>query len=185
MADVKTNLQDELWWQNLDNWIFDDAKIITYKNLSASLKVHVNLAKKMLYSFYAENAEKLAPSFLLAGNLKNSSMISVKIVTLEQLEAEEKKFAADFTKHLFSLSKKLDQNIEAIEVLNADADWRNNCDSVEMAKLRGIKHEHDLKVRKIVQEDKKETAKEVKKETTKEVKHEAAKEVIKFASIHP
>ena len=46
--DVKV---DSMYMENLEEWIEDEDIIISYKYLSRSLKVHVNVAKQMLFNF--------------------------------------------------------------------------------------------------------------------------------------
>ncbi|CAG7682314.1 unnamed protein product [Allacma fusca] len=42
---------DDLYLDNLKEFVYDDKKVVTYKFLSVYLGVHVNLAKQMLYTF--------------------------------------------------------------------------------------------------------------------------------------
>ena len=42
---------DDMYMENLEEWIFEEEKIVTYKFLSRSLKIHVNVAKQMLFNF--------------------------------------------------------------------------------------------------------------------------------------
>jgi DNA polymerase subunit Cdc27 len=48
---------------------FNDVKVVTYKYLSRSIKVHVNVAKQMLFNFVDEERKK-KPSTQLGKKLK-------------------------------------------------------------------------------------------------------------------
>ena len=64
---------NELWWQNLEEWILDDSKIVTYKNLACNMDVNVNAAKKMLVQFHQGNPKKVSAFYLISGQTKTVS----------------------------------------------------------------------------------------------------------------
>ena len=49
--------------------LLDDSKVVTYRNLSSLLDVHVNISKKMLYTFYQQNQDKLCAVYLICGKM--------------------------------------------------------------------------------------------------------------------
>ena len=77
-------LKDELWWQNLEEWIFDESKLVTYKYIASSLKIHVNAAKKMLYTFHKESNRKTFAIYLVVGRIKEGC--HVKLIADKDME---------------------------------------------------------------------------------------------------
>ncbi|KAH3686720.1 hypothetical protein WICPIJ_002300 [Wickerhamomyces pijperi] len=63
----------------------------TYKLLSRELNIHVNDAKRLLYSFYLKNKELITASFVIVGSIKDSPGCSIKLTeNLEdQIQFEE------------------------------------------------------------------------------------------------
>ena len=53
--------------------LLDDSKMVTYRNLSSLLDVHVNTSKKMLNTFYQQNKDKLCAFYLISGRMKSGS----------------------------------------------------------------------------------------------------------------
>ncbi|XP_071949853.1 uncharacterized protein [Antedon mediterranea] len=52
----------DMYLENLEEFVFDENKIVTYKWLSQTLQVHVNQAKQMLYTFFNQQITKEANS---------------------------------------------------------------------------------------------------------------------------
>ena len=65
--DVKV---DSMYMENLEEWIEDEDKVISYKYLSRSLKVHVNVAKQMLFNFVETKKTQLGVVYLVSGLLQ-------------------------------------------------------------------------------------------------------------------
>ena len=95
--------QDELWFQNLEEWIFDESKLVTYKYLAASLKIHVNAAKKMLYTFNKESSRKTFAVYLVVGSINEECHI--RLIADEGIEKEEAKFDKVLSKHVYALGQ--------------------------------------------------------------------------------
>ena len=105
--------EEELWWQNLEEWIFDNSKVVTYKYLAASLNVHVNAAKKMLFTYHDKSKKKTVASYLLAGRKDGGTVITV--VPESDLPAQEKNLDSVVSKHVFALSSPIkDQQISNV-----------------------------------------------------------------------
>ncbi|XP_074070670.1 DNA polymerase delta subunit 3 [Macrotis lagotis] len=75
-------MADQLYLENIDEFVTDQNKIVTYKWLSYTLGVHVNQAKQMLYD-YVERKRKensgaqLHVTYLVSGNLvQNGNSVS-------------------------------------------------------------------------------------------------------------
>ena len=65
--DVKV---DGMYMENLEEWIEEEDLVVTYKYISRNLKVHVNVAKQMLYNFVASrksSESKLGVVYLVSG----------------------------------------------------------------------------------------------------------------------
>ncbi|XP_048360284.1 DNA polymerase delta subunit 3-like [Sphaerodactylus townsendi] len=86
-------MEDELYLENIDEFVTDQNRVVTYKWLSYTLGVHVNQAKQMLYD-YVERKRKensgaqLHVVYLVAGNLVQNGHVlhKVAVVREDQLE---------------------------------------------------------------------------------------------------
>lgn len=98
-----TDFQEELWWQNLEEWIFDESQVVTYKYLAANLNIHVNSAKRMLFTFHDQKKgnNKTKAIYVISGLLDDQ--MHVKLVTEDDLKQEEKKLKKGLSKHIFAL----------------------------------------------------------------------------------
>ena len=95
--------QDELWFQNLEEWIFDESKLVTYKYVAASLKIHVNAAKKMLYTFNKESSRKTFAIYLVVGTINEECHI--RLIADRCIEKEEGNFDKVLSKHVYALGQ--------------------------------------------------------------------------------
>ena len=55
------NKVDPMFMENLEEWILEENKVATYKYLSRSLKVHVNVAKQMPFNFAETKKSSYTP----------------------------------------------------------------------------------------------------------------------------
>ena len=65
--DVKV---DAMYMENLEEWIEEEDNVVTYKYISRNLKVHVNVAKQMLFNFVDSRKSsgcKLGVVYLVSG----------------------------------------------------------------------------------------------------------------------
>ncbi|XP_075581966.1 DNA polymerase delta subunit 3 isoform X1 [Pelecanus crispus] len=107
-------MEDELYLENIDEFVTDQNRIVTYKWLSYTLGVHVNQAKQMLYD-YVERKRKensgaqLHVTYLVAGNLMQNGHIchKVAVVREDKLEAMKSKLATIASVHVYSIQKAL------------------------------------------------------------------------------
>ncbi|KAM6095812.1 DNA polymerase delta subunit 3 isoform 2-T2 [Chlamydotis macqueenii] len=107
-------MEDELYLENIDEFVTDQNRIVTYKWLSYTLGVHVNQAKQMLYD-YVERKRKenlgaqLHVTYLVAGNLIQNGHVchKVAVVREDQLEAMKSKLATIASVHVYSIQKAL------------------------------------------------------------------------------
>uniref|UniRef100_A0A1A7WTJ1 DNA polymerase delta subunit 3 n=1 Tax=Iconisemion striatum TaxID=60296 RepID=A0A1A7WTJ1_9TELE len=104
---------DELYLDNIDEFVNDHNQIVTYKWLSLTLGVHVNTAKQMLYH-YLENKRKesspqLHATYLVSGKFVGSGQTchKVSIVREDQLEDFKSKMSLIVSIHVYSVQKAL------------------------------------------------------------------------------
>ena len=102
--------EDEMWQQNLEEWIYEESKIVTYKWLSKAISVHVNTAKQMLYYFLEKHntnqkKQALEVIYLLAGRLaKSPKSMKVCLAKSEDLKDKEAMFESLTSKHIYAIS---------------------------------------------------------------------------------
>ncbi|XP_055971887.1 DNA polymerase delta subunit 3 isoform X1 [Sorex fumeus] len=105
-------MADQLYLENIDEFVTDQNKIVTYKWLSYTLGVHVNQAKQMLYD-YVERKRKensgaqLHVTYLVSGSLVQNghSCHKVAVVREENLEAVKSKLSVTASVHVYSIQK--------------------------------------------------------------------------------
>ena len=110
MSESAENVED-MWKENLKEWVYEESKIVTYKWLSKQLSVHVNIAKQMLFDFTQshlkdEKKTELEVIYLLAGRLSSSpKSIKVSLVKSSDLAAKEAELVSLTSKHVYAVSK--------------------------------------------------------------------------------
>eukprot|EP00069_Balaena_mysticetus_P011286 bmy_01326T0 len=105
-------MADQFYLENIDEFVTDQNKIVTYKWLSYTLGVHVNQAKQMLYD-YVERKRKensgaqLHVTYLVSGSLiqNGHSCHKVAVVREDKLEAVKSKLAVTASVHVYSIQK--------------------------------------------------------------------------------
>ncbi|XP_039211819.1 DNA polymerase delta subunit 3 [Crotalus tigris] len=107
-------MEDELYLENIDEFVTDQNRVVTYKWLSFTLGVHVNQAKQMLYDYIErkrkENAgAQLHVTYLLAGNVVQNGHTyhKVAVVKEDKLEAMKAKLSTVASVHVYSIQKAL------------------------------------------------------------------------------
>eukprot|EP00112_Aurelia_sp_Birch-Aquarium-sp1_P013940 Seg2982.2 transcript_id=Seg2982.2/GoldUCD/mRNA.D3Y31 product="DNA polymerase delta subunit 3" protein_id=Seg2982.2/GoldUCD/D3Y31 len=118
--------EDELYLENLDEFVNDENKIVTYKWLSSTLKVPANKSKEMLQSFAKLQSTKgcqLNLTFLLGGKPTigdNKQGYKFVIVKEEHLEETRKKFSQVTCCHVYSIQKSKLQNFNILHGVDVD-----------------------------------------------------------------
>ncbi|KAM6158530.1 DNA polymerase delta subunit 3 [Rhynchocyon petersi] len=105
-------MADQLYLENIDEFVMDQNKIVTYKWLSYTLGVHVNQAKQMLYD-YVERKRKensgaqLHVTYLISGSLMQNGYCchQVAVVREDKLEAVKSKLTVTASIHVYSIQK--------------------------------------------------------------------------------
>ena len=106
-----------MYMENLEEWVMEEDKVVTYKYLSRSLKVHVNVAKQMLFNFTQSKPGQCVVVYLVSGLVRTKeSDISGDGVTLDttqkvllvkdtDLENVKSKFSEVLSQHIYSVQK--------------------------------------------------------------------------------
>ncbi|XP_008432145.1 DNA polymerase delta subunit 3 [Poecilia reticulata] len=126
---------DELYLDNIDEYVNDHNKIVTYKWLSLTLGVHVNTAKQMLYHYLEhkrkESSPQLHATYLVSGKLedKGQTCHKVSVVREEQLEDFKSKMSLVVSVHVYSVQKALLKDSGPLYSVDYDAikDNLKNC----------------------------------------------------------
>ena len=106
---------DEMYMENLEEWVLEEEKVVTYKFLSRNLKVHVNVAKQMLYNFTQSKPEQCVVVYLVSGlvptpDCDNDGVTlpttqKVLLVKDADLENVKSKFSEVLSQHIYSIQK--------------------------------------------------------------------------------
>ncbi|XP_064208519.1 DNA polymerase delta subunit 3 isoform X1 [Anguilla rostrata] len=103
---------DDLYLDNIDEFVHDHNKIVTYKWLSLTLGVHVNQAKQMLFHYLDQkrkdsSGSRLHATYLVSGRcLENGNMgHKVAVVREDQLEDVKSKMEVTASVHVYSIQK--------------------------------------------------------------------------------
>ena len=108
MAKTTENI-DDMWKENMNEWVYEETKVVTYKWLSKQISVHVNIAKQMLFEFVQSSQSKklsLEVVYLLAGRIAlPPHSIKVCLVKSKDLTRKEAEFQSITSKHIYAVSK--------------------------------------------------------------------------------
>ncbi|XP_077414160.1 DNA polymerase delta subunit 3 [Vanacampus margaritifer] len=121
------NIMDELYLDNIDEYVNDHDKIVTYKWLSLTLGVHVNTAKQMLYHYLdhkrKESSAQLHATYLVSGKCVDNGHTShrVSLVREEQLEDFKSKMSLIVSEHVYSVQKALLRDSGPLYAVDYDA----------------------------------------------------------------
>ncbi|XP_030638958.1 DNA polymerase delta subunit 3 [Chanos chanos] len=103
---------DDLYLDNIDEFVSDQNKIVTYKWLSLTLGVHVNTAKQMLYHYLEQKRKetsgtRLHATYLVSGKfVENGTMChKVSVVREDKLEDVKSKMDVTISVHVYSIQK--------------------------------------------------------------------------------
>lgn len=101
---------DNVYMQNLQDYIFDESKIVTYKWLSNNLSIHINAAKLLIDKFLSEQKSKnsdvsFVKTFYVSGILKDDNAMVSTVVKEENLTSFKEKFQTILSEHVYSIHK--------------------------------------------------------------------------------
>nr|XP_061795841.1 DNA polymerase delta subunit 3-like [Nerophis lumbriciformis] len=139
------NKMDELYLDNIDEYVNDHDKIVTYKWLSGTLGVHVNTAKQMLYHYLdnkrKESSAQLHATYLVSGKCVDNGQTShrVSLVREEQLEDFKSKMSLIVSIHVYSVQKALLRDSGPLYAVDYDAVKDNllNCSKYSAIRCSG------------------------------------------------
>ncbi|XP_059200720.1 DNA polymerase delta subunit 3 [Centropristis striata] len=126
---------DELYLDNIDEFVNDHDKIVTYKWLSLTLGVHVNTAKQMLYHYLdhkrKESSAQIHATYLVSGKFVDNGQTchKVSVVKEDQLEDFKSKLSLLVSVHVYSVQKALLKDSGPLYSVDYDAvkDNLKNC----------------------------------------------------------
>ena len=108
---------DDMYMENLEEWVLEEDKVVTYKYLSRNLKVHVNVAKQMLFNFVQSrqsSGDNLGVVYLMSGLVPAkggedaaTAATCQKVVLVKEQDREtvRAKFSELLSEHVYSVQK--------------------------------------------------------------------------------
>lgn len=133
---------DQLYLDNIDEYVQDQDKIVTYKWLSLTLGVHVNTAKQMLYHYLEhkrkESSGPLHATYLVSGKSvdKGQTCHKVAVVREEELEEAKSKLSVVVSVHVYSVHKALLRDSAPLYSVDYDAVRSNLLDCNRYSAIR-------------------------------------------------
>ncbi|KAK3925780.1 DNA polymerase delta subunit 3 [Frankliniella fusca] len=98
---------EEMYLQNIEEFVLDEDKIVTYKWLSKSLNIHVNKSKQLLYTFCKNKKDSVSATFLIAGKLRCNGECHMVVVGQDKYEETKSLFESFSSEHVYSVQKAL------------------------------------------------------------------------------
>nr|XP_018906176.1 PREDICTED: DNA polymerase delta subunit 3-like isoform X2 [Bemisia tabaci] len=100
--------EEQMCLENIEEYLMDHDKIVTYKYLSRSLNISMNDAKRLLakYASTSKHKSDLSSVYAVGGELKNDGGFSVIIAQDEDLDSVKSQFKEVSWEQLYSLQKK-------------------------------------------------------------------------------
>ncbi|KAJ1531577.1 hypothetical protein ONE63_000249 [Megalurothrips usitatus] len=98
---------EEMFLQNLEEFVLDEDKIVTYKWLSKTLNIHVNQSKQLLFAFCSNKSrqESVTATYLLAGRLRSTGENHVTVIGEEKYLEVKSSFDSLTSEHVYSVQK--------------------------------------------------------------------------------
>lgn len=135
---------DSMYMDNLDEFINDENKIVTYRWLSTTLQVHVNQAKQMLYNFviHQRNGDKednLNVTYFVAGLQKNEDSTKIhrcEVVSESNLEAVKSTLQELYSCHIYSVQKSKLQESDALYITDYNLMKENVFESCKQSSIQ-------------------------------------------------
>jgi len=177
---------DTMYMENLEEWILEENKVVTYKFLSRSLKVHVNVAKQMLFNFVETKKSSSMPLlgivYLVSGVVENKDSVkspddateptTQKVMLVKEKDLKEvlPKFSKVYSQHIYSVQ--LAEAVNQTSLYATDLEVFKE-DPAGATALTAIKNKNAVPreaIRVPIEHKKAEVKKEPKPEMKKEVK---------------
>jgi len=173
---------DPMYMENLEEWILEENKVVTYKYLSRALKVHVNVAKQMLYNFVTSNKSKqlLGIVYLISGLVENEKSnddgvteacsLKVTLVKEKDLDHVVNKFSQVYSKHIYSVQLSDEVSLTSLYATDLEVFKEDPLSSTSLCSIKNKNAIPREAIRVPVEIKKPDIKKEVKPEVKKEVK---------------
>lgn len=139
---------DEMYLENLDEWVNDENQIVTFKKLSLALKVHVNKAKQMLYSFVQhqrnnKDNDHLFVTYFVAG--LSHPVVGVKslkcmVVPEENIEAFKSTLSVVTSSHIYSVGRSKVKDDNKLYLADYDSIHTDSTTNTDIFKFSSIKY---------------------------------------------
>ena len=159
----------------IQNWI-DDSKVVTYRTVAYFLDVHVNTAKKMLFTYYNQNEKNLDAVYWILGKLPQDQGMKASLTTQKKRKLVEKSFDSIISEHLYAIAKSSSQEFDFTDMYKAETEIRKTQRDLGQSSglkpsLRGIKNDNCSIIKKNnVHQSVKETPKEATEVSVTEAK---------------
>lgn len=134
---------DSMYLENLEEYVNDEGKIVTYKWLSLNLHVHVNEAKQMLYTFVEEQKKRkihVAATYFVSGMCKSvdgCQTYTCTVIPEEELETFKNSLTTVHSIHVYSVQKAGLKDSNSLYLADYDCVKEN---LFEIHKYRSIKY---------------------------------------------
>lgn len=114
--------EEDLYLQKLNDFIFDEDKIITFAWLSRELKVGPQRARELLTSFVKDHRSlkpnDLSTSWILSGVLKETGNITVCLAREQELEVKKNLFDPLVSELIYSVQKANEVDLNVISMVD-------------------------------------------------------------------
>ena len=94
--------------EDLQGFVFDESKCVTYKWLSTTLGVSADVSKRMLFEFVQANADKVSATYLVSGTVADGQYQRRRLQLVSQDKfkdlAKSGQFADISGAHVFSVA---------------------------------------------------------------------------------
>ncbi|XP_041347624.1 DNA polymerase delta subunit 3-like isoform X2 [Gigantopelta aegis] len=135
---------DELYLDNLDEFVNDENRVVTYKWLSRVLTVHVNEAKRMLFAFCEQQRNKdhddISVTYFVAGStaagMHSPQEYKCAVVSEEQLESYKASLAVVNCVHIYSIHKSKLKDSNALYIADCDGFKEHALQSTQHSAIR-------------------------------------------------
>jgi len=111
-----------LYLENLEEYVIDSKKIVSYKWLSRDLAVPYDVAKKMLYAFAQEKGNRVNAIYLIAGTNTKTNMHEFRLVHQQNIEKAKEEFKPITSLHIYS--------VQSANVKDSNEIWTENYQQV-------------------------------------------------------
>ena len=101
-------LEDNLYMENIEEYLQDEERIVTYKWLSRKLDVPVNTAKRMLYAYTVncKDADPIHVTYFVSGRVGSNGDTHHEVCIVNESSLEDKCLVSS-SASMFTVFKRL------------------------------------------------------------------------------